>query len=206
MRRLPVLPTILVAAAVALMIGLGIWQMQRAAWKDRLLVEYARAATLPPVDLDPLLDEEGPVPQLAFRRALVTCRAENAEPEIRAGRSRADLPGQVYVVPCRPGASGLAGRLRVNAGWADRPDAARRLTVNGLVAGQIGSAEKEGPIVLTAATAVPPLQPSMPLTIESIPNNHRAYVFTWFAFALIAVVIYVLALRRRYAPRLPPEP
>jgi cytochrome oxidase assembly protein ShyY1 len=28
-RRLPVLPTIIVAAAVALMIGLGIWQLQR---------------------------------------------------------------------------------------------------------------------------------------------------------------------------------
>ena len=29
-RRLPVIPTIIVLAAVALMIGLGVWQLQRA--------------------------------------------------------------------------------------------------------------------------------------------------------------------------------
>ena len=37
MRRLPVLPTLVVAAAVVVMIGLGIWQLQRAAWKERLV-------------------------------------------------------------------------------------------------------------------------------------------------------------------------
>ncbi|HEX6072551.1 MAG TPA: SURF1 family cytochrome oxidase biogenesis protein, partial [Sphingomicrobium sp.] len=35
-RRLPVIPTIVVAAAVAAMIGLGIWQLQRAHWKEGL--------------------------------------------------------------------------------------------------------------------------------------------------------------------------
>ena len=39
MRRLPILPTIIVAAAVAVMIGLGIWQLQRAEWKNRLIAE-----------------------------------------------------------------------------------------------------------------------------------------------------------------------
>ena len=36
-RRLPVIPTIVVAAAVAVMIGLGMWQLQRAKWKEGLL-------------------------------------------------------------------------------------------------------------------------------------------------------------------------
>ena len=58
MKRLPLIPTLVVAGAVAVMIGLGIWQLQRAAWKDRLLADYAAAAPMPALDLDPLLDRE----------------------------------------------------------------------------------------------------------------------------------------------------
>ena len=36
-RKLPLVPTILVAGAVAVMIGLGVWQLQRAKWKEGLL-------------------------------------------------------------------------------------------------------------------------------------------------------------------------
>src|SRR3546814_3746398 len=32
--RLPILPTLVVAAAVAVMIGLGFWQLERKAWKE----------------------------------------------------------------------------------------------------------------------------------------------------------------------------
>jgi len=206
MRRLPLIPTIVVAAAVLTMIALGLWQLRRAEWKEALLAQYAAAATMPAVDLDPLLDGTGPLPPLAFRRALVTCHAENVGPEVRAGRSAADAPGQAYLIPCRPGAAGLAGRLRINAGWANRPDAARRLSLDGIVAGRLGAVEADGPIVLTAATAVPPLAPSAPASIESIPNNHRFYAWQWFFFAVAAAVIYVLALRGRRRPDLPPEP
>ena len=37
-RKLPLVPTIIVAAAVAVMIGLGIWQLRRADEKSRLLL------------------------------------------------------------------------------------------------------------------------------------------------------------------------
>jgi surfeit locus 1 family protein len=30
-----------------------------------------------------------------------------------------------------------------------------------------------------------------------IPNNHRSYAVQWFAFALIALIIYGLAVRKR---------
>ena len=48
-RKLPLVPTIVVAAAVAVMIGLGVWQLQRAAEKARLLQQYAAAEKLPPI-------------------------------------------------------------------------------------------------------------------------------------------------------------
>lgn len=207
MRRLPIIPTLIVAAAVATMIGLGIWQLQRASWKEGLLAEYSRAMAMPAVDLDPLLASGRPLPELSFRRALVTCDARDAAVEARAGRSGADTPGQSFYVACRPGASGPAGRLRINAGWANRPDAARRLTLSGIVAGRLGVVEPDGPITLTAATPAAPLATaSEPPAIDAIPNNHMFYAWQWFLFAAIAALIYVLALRKRNAPKLPPEP
>jgi len=207
MKRLPVIPTLVVALAVATMIALGIWQLRRAAWKEALLADYGRAAALPAVDLDPLLASGRPLPALSFRRALVTCDARDAAVTAQAGRSSADASGQAYYVACRPGASGDAGRLRVNAGWADRPDAARRLTVTGLVAGRLGVVGADGPITLVAATPAAPLTiASAPPDLAAIPNNHLSYALQWFAFALTAAVIYLLALRTRNRPKLPPAP
>lgn len=206
MRRLPLIPTVLVAGAVLVMIGLSIWQLQRAAWKGRLLAEYAAAAVLPPLDLDPLLARNAQLPPLAFRRALITCRAENVAPEWRGGRSRAGQSGYVALVPCRPGADGLAGRLLVNAGWAALPQRDRRLSLTGTVAGALGSDEEGQPLILTAATPAAPLAASAPANIDDLPNNHLMYAGQWLFFAALAVLIYVLALRRRRAPSLPPEP
>lgn len=208
MRRLPLLPTLVVAVAAAVMVALGVWQLQRAAWKERLLADYAAAASLPALDLDPLLAREGetPFPPLAFRRVLVTCSAENAIPDLRGGRSRAGQGGYAYRVPCRPGAEGLAGRILVNAGWSQLPDAERRITISGIVAGTLGPVEPGRPIVLTSAAATPPLAPSAAPGIEEIPNNHLFYAVQWFFFAAVAVVIFLIALRQRMARRLPPEP
>jgi cytochrome oxidase assembly protein ShyY1 len=206
MRRVPILPTIVVIAAVATLIALGIWQLQRAQWKDRLLDQYRAADAMPALDLDPLLDGRTQLPPLSFRRTLVTCRARDIAPEVRAGRSATDVPGQAYLVPCRPGADGLAGRLRVNAGWADRPGAVARLSLDGIVAGRLSLVGEDGPVVLTSATAALPLAPSQAAGIGNIPNNHRLYAFQWFFFAAAAAVIYLLALRRRNASKLPPEP
>jgi cytochrome oxidase assembly protein ShyY1 len=206
MRRLPVVPTLVVALAAAAMIVLGLWQLRRAEWKERLLADYTAAAAMPAVDLDPLLDGRPALPPLSFRRALVTCHAGGARPDVHAGRNGRDTVGQVYVVPCRPGAEGLAGRIRVNAGWSAQPDNGLRPALDGIVAGRLGAVGEEGPITLTAATAAPPLVPAAPASVESIPNNHRFYAFQWFFFAAAATLIYWLALRRRNAPTLPPEP
>ncbi len=207
MKRLPVIPTLVVASAVAAMIGLGVWQLQRAAWKDRLLADYVAAAALPALDLDPLLARDGnELPPLAFRRVLVTCRADNAEPALRGGRNLQGAGGYSYFVPCLPGAAGLAGRLIVNAGWSALPDNERRISLNGLVAGRLGAVRPGAPITLTSAAVQAPLRPSAAPAIEDIPNNHLAYAFQWFFFAAAAAVIYLLALRRRRGRELPPEP
>ena len=199
MRPLPILATLVVAAAVAVMIGLGIWQLQRAAWKDSMLGELTAAQSLPPLDLDQALAGDI-VPPIAFRRVRVTCAASEVTAAARAGRSLRGATGYSYFIPCRPGAEGLAGRLQINAGWSQAPNSLLRLNADGPVEGRIGTAEAEGPIILTADTAIGPLQPSSPPAVDDIPNNHLAYAFQWFFFAATAALIFFLALRRRGAP------
>ena len=51
--------------------------------------------------------------------------------------------------------------------------------------------------VLHAAQRPAGLQPLAPPDPGDLPNNHLAYAGQWFFFALTALVIYILALRRR---------
>ena len=45
-RRIPIFATIVVAAAVATMFGLGIWQLRRADWKEGLLARYEQSQAM----------------------------------------------------------------------------------------------------------------------------------------------------------------
>jgi len=205
MRRLPLLPTLVVLCAATAMVALGVWQLRRATWKEGLLAQYQANAALPALDLDPLIERGDTAGvALAFRRVLVTCHARGAVPESHGGRSLRGEGGYSYVVPCRPGATGLAGRIKVNVGWTAMPLHGVRLDAEGLIAGRIGAAEPNGPLVVTSAAARPPLAPSAPPSIDQVANNHRAYAAQWLIFAALAVLIYALALRRRQR-RLPPK-
>ena len=82
------------------------------------------------------------------------------------------------------------------------PNSDLRVSAVGLTGGRLG-AETEERIVLTSATAGPPLRPSAAPGPETISNNHLAYAGQWFFFALAAAVIYLLALRRRGRENLP---
>ncbi len=197
MRRLPIFSGLFVAAAVAVMIGLGVWQLQRAAWKEAVLADLAAAQTLPVIELDPLLASGQQLPALAFRRVRVSCRSGSVVPAMRVARSREGGTGYGFFVPCRPEESGAGGRIQVNAGWAPAPDPMLRVEVSGLIDGVIGEAARDGPIVLTAATPYGSLAASAPPTTDDIPNNHLAYAGQWFFFAAAAAVIFLLAVRRR---------
>ena len=70
MTRLPIIPTFLVALAVATMIGLGIWQLQRKEQKDALLLRYESAVGLPAGAL-PKVPDPGALP--LFRRSSLLC-------------------------------------------------------------------------------------------------------------------------------------
>jgi len=189
-RRLPIVPTILVALAVATMIGLGIWQLDRKEQKEALLASYAAAAGKPPIGW-PSVPPKEPLP--LFRSATGNCLSVTGF-RTAPGQSVQGEPGFLIIADCRTGAEGPG--LPVELGWSKNPNAGHAYR-GGLVSGTIAPDSKSR-MRLVAATPGPGLMASAPPSPDTIPNNHLSYAIQWFLFAGIAIVIYVLALRGRW--------
>ena len=188
-RKLPIIPTILVGLAVVTMIGLGIWQLQRMKQKEALLATYSTAANRPPISW-PTMPIKEPLP--LFRAATGNCLAvtgfRNAP-----GQNRTGEPGYLVITDCRTGAEGPG--MAVELGWSKDPNAGRAYQ-GGLVSGIIAP-DSVSRMRLVAASPGPGLHASAPPSPETIPNNHFSYAIQWFLFAALAVLIYFLALRER---------
>lgn len=189
-RRLPLIPTFIVAVAIVVMIALGFWQIRRAHEKETLLVRYRTAQSLPPITFptSPMHSDRLPL----FRHATGLC-LKVVGMRATAGSNRAGEPGFAQIVDCVTGAEGPG--MSVELGWSKNPNAAVQWR-GGLVSGIIAP-DRKARLRLVAASAPPGLEPSAPPSIDQIANNHRAYAVQWFLFALIAGVIYVLAVRKR---------
>jgi cytochrome oxidase assembly protein ShyY1 len=184
MRRLPIVATLLVLAAVAVMVRLGFWQLDRADQKAALLARYAAARTA---------SADVPFPQSAaaampvlYRHARVACRSI-AGVNVIAGRSAADESGMAHVADCLLAGGGKA---RVVLGWSR--DLSPVPWPGGVVSGTIAPGPRlvaDPPLAGLAANARP--DPA------DIPNNHLSYAVQWFLFALTALVIYAIALGKR---------
>lgn len=203
MTRLPFLPTLVVAAAVAVMIGLGLWQLQRADWKEGMIARIGAARTLSPIDLG-----NGAKPDLEFRRVLARCSVAS-RPEARGGQSRDGRPGFIYVMPCRDKDAKLVATLDI--GWSANDVAPDRIEAAGPFSGMLrktGGWEgiDASRYVLVLDRPLAGLGPSAQPSAEAIPNNHRLYAVQWFFFAAAAGLIYALALRRRQRPKVAAPP
>jgi len=188
-RKLPLIPTILVGLAVATMIGLGVWQLERRKEKEALLASYAAAANLPPMGW-PAVPPKEPLP--LFRSATGNCLSVVGF-RTAAGQNRQGDPGFLVIADCRTGAEGPG--LSVELGWSKNPNAGHDYR-GGLVSGVIAP-DKLSRMRLVAATPGPGLMASAIPSPDIIPNNHLSYAIQWFLFAGIAIVIYSLALRWR---------
>lgn len=188
MKRIPIIPTVIVLAAVAVMIALGVWQLGRMAEKEALLARYAAAGTMSSeVDwpLDPVRFE-----QVLFRHARINCQVAGPDRPM-AGRSASGEAGWARVFACD---LGDGRRADVVAGWSKQPSSVA--WAGGEVGGVIAPGGR-----LVADQPLAGLEASARPDPRSVPNNHWSYAAQWFLFALTALVIYALALRKRLAAR-----
>lgn len=190
MRRPPILATTIVALAAAAMVVLGIWQLRRSEWKTALIATYESNRSKPPVAWPGLLPEDDS--ELLYRRASGFCLQPVAWREI-VGHNPKGEPGWSHIASCRMG-GGEGPGMEVDVGWSVRTGTPH--WAGGPVSGTIVPDRKHR-IRLVADHPAPGLQPSVPTSPQDVPNNHFAYAIQWFLFALTAVIIYAVALRRR---------
>ena len=189
MTRLPIIPTFLVALAVATMIGLGIWQLQRKEQKDALLSRYESAVGLPAVAWPKVPD---PAALPLFRRSSLLC-AHVVKIETVSGSNAAGKAGFAHVAACQTGgAEGYSAKVAI--GWSERPQSPS--WSGGLVRGIIAP-DGVQLIKLVSTDSADGLQQLALPSPAQIPNNHFLYAIQWFIFAAAASIIYILAVRKR---------
>lgn len=191
-RRIPVVASLIVAAAVATMVWLGFWQLERATERDDQLKRYISAPTLPAVRLLPGQDAEG----LLFRKASLDCVRPSSFKRDGAGSQ-----GTRYIYRCASGQF-------VQAGTSPDPNL-RPQWRGGLVTGTVGRMPdhrtwieaKLNPqplvLLLVADPPVGGLLSNVRPDPKEIENSSFSYAIQWFLFAFTALVIYSLALRKK---------
>ena len=191
LRQLPIIPTFIVFVAAGIMVWLGFWQWGKIGEQEARLRQFEANAGNPELVPFPLTPED--VDRFAYRRSSLDCEALVGEPRVVAGRNANDQTGYVQVATCRLGNGGQAD---VQLGWARGPYAVS--WEGGEVTGSIEPL-RTGLAKLVADPPVEGLTASAPPKKKVI--DHMAYAGQWFFFALTALLIYFLAIRKRLAGR-----
>lgn len=227
--RPALIPTLFTIPALIVLIGLGVWQMERRAWKHALIATRVERTTAAVVDLPPPGRD---VTALEYSRVRARGHFVNDREAYLGARSLRGNVGYHVLVPfvLDDGTSVL-----VNLGWIPRerkdPETRKQARIEGetTIVGYLRRSGKPGwftpdnrpqenfwlypdvpamarflkmqavrPYYLQLAGEAPPGGWPRPVPIEVRLNDpHLQYAITWFALAVILVVIYILYSRRR---------
>lgn len=199
--RVPIIPTIIVIAAAAVMVALGFWQLGRLDEKEALIAQYEGNQDLSPMRgfaAFPAQTAEDNISHLdasLFRTVEIACDDPRDWKGV-AGRNENDRAGYVHMFVCDSAANGADAvtRLYATIGWSRSPQ--QPDWAGGTVTGILSTAGDDYEVV--AGEPLAGLEPLARPDPSDLPNNHLAYAGQWFFFALTALVIYFLALRRRW--------
>jgi len=216
-------PAVMTAAMLAVLLGLGTWQVERLHWKQALLARIALAEAAPPIQL--------PADPQPFTKVAATGHLRNDlsalyGAEVHDTSSGPQLGSRLIVPLERQGADPLL----VDRGWVpstrrqpislpggevtvegyvrpgDRPgffaardDPAERLfyTLDPAAIGMALGLRRVAPFVLVAMGPPPPEHwPAPAHHLPRPPNNHLSYAITWYGLAFSLMVIFVIWARK----------
>jgi surfeit locus 1 family protein len=122
--RFPIGLTIATAVAMAILVGLGVWQVQRLAWKEALLAQVAALHNAPAVPLQPVLERIAAGADAGFTRVVVDCPGLGQAPFLELFSVREGGAGMRLISACKV-ASGQYGSVLVDRGFVSDQVSAR---------------------------------------------------------------------------------
>lgn len=214
------LPLLFGIAGTAVLVWLGVWQMQRLAWKEAVLSEIDARIGAAPVELpgviDPSADLYLPV-RVSGSTGAEDILVQSSLKGIGAGfrviapftladgrrilLDRGFLRASEKATPRPPVTMTIEGNLH----WPDEldrftpdPDIAARLWFARDIPSLSSALETEAVLVVARATSLDqkPIYPH-PVDSTGIPNDHLEYAVTWFGLAAVWVVMTAAFLRSR---------
>lgn len=217
MTRRMILPLLFGLVGAAILIGLGVWQLQRLAWKEGELAKIAMRLGDAPVALpehpDAQTDSYRPVTVtgsftgedvdvLVSRKEIGAGYRVIAVFETETGRriliDRGFLPDAARALPRQARAATVEGALH----WPQEvdsftppPDAARGIWFARDV-GALSAALGTEPVLIVARSDTGDGIEPMPVGTEGIRNDHLQYAITWFSLAVVWLGMTVLLLWR----------
>lgn len=199
-------PLIIGLAGIAVLVSLGVWQVQRLSWKESVLAEIDARVTADPVAVPLNANVEDhqflpvrasgkisgdPIRVLASQKIfgaghrLISAFETNGR-IVMLDRGFAALQAKV---PCCEADLTVVGNLH----WPDEvdsytpePDPVANLWFARDVTAMAKSLNTEP--VLIVARQIDPIQPGiapLPVDTSNIPNDHLEYAITWFSLAVI---------------------
>lgn len=217
MRRM-IFPGLVGGLGLAVLLGLGSWQLQRLTWKEGVLATIEERIAAAPVALPAAATPEAD----RYRAVALSGRVEPQELHVfwvTAGQGagyrvispfvteagRRVLLDRGYIRAEDKGAARPSGPVEItgNLLWPDEGDwttPAPDEVANILYARDLGyMAERleTEPLLVVLREGTAGAEP-LPVSTEGIPNNHLQYAITWFALALIwAAMTVTFILRTR---------
>ncbi|SMY06573.1 SURF1 family protein [Flavimaricola marinus] len=206
MRRL-IFPILLGLGGVAILISLGVWQVQRLAWKEAVLAQIEARITAPPVAVpsDPTEAEDEYLPVSVTGdlldgeiRVLVSVKDEGAGYRVISpvltddGRrllvDRGYIPLEDETAERPVGPIEVVGNLlwpdEVD-NWTPEPDVARGIWFARDLPAMATALGTEPILVVAREVADPSAVTPLPIDTSAIPNDHLNYAITWFLLALV---------------------
>ena len=215
--RFPFVLTLLAAVAFTIMVGLGVWQLQRAAWKDRELARITALQHAAPVPIAPVLARAAAGEDVTFTRVAADC-APAAPAPVVAKMTVADGDWVARVSsPCAvaaPPYDGVMvdrGFLDASHGHADPPTTS--LPAPAHVTGVLfprttraaPSLQHPALVILAVETETPAAPGVTTAPYPGVAAEQLQYVgsywITWFGLAGALCAIYAAVLWRRYHPK-----
>lgn len=219
---------------LALLLGLGTWQIQRLHWKEAILARIAAAERAPAIPLPP-----HPAPYTKIRTAgtLDNAHAAWLGAEVRDTRQGTALGAQLIVPLLRPGG---APPVLVDRGWvptepplpygkpagpvgldgfirlperpglftpSNDPVQRRFFTIDPAAMGRALGLAHVAPFVLVAmGPSRPDVWPAPAQHLPQPPNNHLEYALTWYGLALMLLITFIRWVVQNRRPPSPVEP